>query len=133
MQKKRIKHSTVHGKLMVFFMEHEFKHPHKNPINSDTMKNGFSIHGFFIIIKKPWKKNMVGFILFHGIFMGHEALNIKGIFMLFLWDTHAIFMVFFPWKTHENSPLKSPEKPMKNMWIYHEKFHWIFMSFNFIV
>ena len=22
---------------------------------------------------------------------------------------------------------------MKNMWIYHEKFHWIFMGFNFIV
>ena len=36
-----------------FFMGHEFKHPHENPINSDTMKNGFSIHGFFIIIKKP--------------------------------------------------------------------------------
>ena len=39
------------------------------------------------------KKNMVGFILFHGIFMGflfvrvffisHESLNVKGILMLF--------------------------------------------------
>ena len=74
---------------------------------------------------------MVGFILFPGIFMGflfcysffmgHEALNIKGILMLFSWDSHAIFMVFFR------------EKPMKNMWIYHEKFHRIFMGFNFIV
>ena len=25
------------------------------------------------------------------------------------------------------------KKPMKNMWIYHGKFHWIFMGFNFIV
>ena len=50
-------------------MGHEFKKPHENPINSETMKKSFSIHGFFIIIKKPWK-NMVGFILFHGIFMG---------------------------------------------------------------
>ena len=36
-----------------FFMGHEFKNPHENPINSDIMKNSFSIHGFFIIIKKP--------------------------------------------------------------------------------
>ena len=27
--------------------------------------------------------------------MGHEALNNKGIFMLFSGDSHAIFMVFF--------------------------------------
>ena len=40
-------------KTMVFFMGHEFKNPHENPINSDTMKKSFSIHGFFIIIKKP--------------------------------------------------------------------------------
>ena len=36
-----------------FFVGHEFKNPHENPINSDTMKNSSSIHGFFIIIKKP--------------------------------------------------------------------------------
>ena len=94
-------YSTVHGKLMVFFMGHEFKNP---------MKNRFSIHGFFIIIKKPWKKHgwlhfiswhFHGFFVCYSFFMGHEALNVKGIFMLFSWDSHAIFMVFFC------------EKPMK--------------------
>ena len=59
----------------------------------------------FSLASKSHEKNMVDFILFHGIFMGflcvraffmgHEALNIKGIFMLFSWDFHAIFMVFF--------------------------------------
>ena len=42
-------------------------------------------------------------------------------------------MACSPWNTNENSPSKSPEKPVKNMWNYHEKFHWIFMGFNFIV
>ena len=42
-------------------------------------------------------------------------------------------MACSPWKTNENIPSKSPEKPVKNMWNYHEKFHWIFMDFNFIV
>ena len=36
-----------------FFMGHEFKKPQENPINSDTMENSFSIHGFFIVIKNP--------------------------------------------------------------------------------
>ena len=58
---------------------------------------------------------MVGFILFHGIFMvffclleffhdmGHEVFHIKGIFMLFSWDSHAVFTVFF-----REKPMKIP-------------------------
>ena len=123
-----------------FFMGHEFKNPHENPINSDTMKNSFSIHGFFIIIKQPWK-NLVSFILFHG-YMGFLSVRVfswamkrwilRG-FSCFLHEISMPYSWYFPRKTHENSPLKSPERPLKNMWIYHEKFHWIFMGLNFIV
>ena len=109
-----------------FFMGHEFKKPHENPINSDTMKNRFSNHGFFIIIKKPWKKHgwlhfiswhFHGFFVCYSFFMGHEALNIKGIFMLFSWDSHAIFMLFFREKTHENSPLKGLVHDNAHVWV----------------
>ena len=124
MQKKRIKHSTVHGKLMVFFMEHEFKHPHKNPINSDTMKNGFSIHCFFIIIKKPWKKNMVGFILFHGIFMGFLFVRVfswamkRWILRGFSCFFHEILMPY-SWYFFVKNPWKFP---IKISWKTYEKY-----------
>ena len=39
--------------------------------------------------------------------MGHEALN-HAFFMRFSCHIHGIF-------SNENSPLKSPEKPMKNV------------------
>ena len=77
---------------MVFLWGMNLKNPHENPINSDTMKNRFSIHGFFIVIKKPWKKHgrlyfiswhFHGFFVCESFFMGHEALNIEGIFMFF--------------------------------------------------
>ena len=50
--------------------------------------------------------------LFESFFMGPEVLNIKGISVLFPWDSYAIFMVFFrekPMKIrHQNLP--------KNLW-----------------
>lgn len=58
-------------KTQGFFMGHEFKKPHENSINSDTMKKSFSIHGFFIIIKKPLKKTSLAsfyFIVFSWVF-----------------------------------------------------------------
>ena len=106
------------------------------------MKNSFSIHDFFIIIKKPWKKHgrlhfiswyFHGFLFVRVFFISHESLNIKGDFNAFFMRFSCHIHGIFSWKTHENFPLNSPEKPMKNMWIYHEKFHWIFMGFNFIV
>ena len=51
----------------------------------------------------------------------------------FLQVFHAIFQVFFmalrPWKCH----WFNHENPVKNLWIYNELFHEIFMGFDFIV
>ena len=88
--------------------------------------------------KKTWSASFYfmtfsWFFLFVRVFHGPWSVEYWG-------DFNAFFMRFsrhihgiFSWKTHENSPLNSPEKPMKNMWIYHEKIHWTFMGFNFIV
>ena len=63
---------------------------------------------------------MLGFILFHGIFMVFFKRGFSRFF-------HEIFMVVF----HENSPLKSPEKnyekrefTMKNF----TGFSWVLIS-----
>ena len=123
-----------------FFMGHEFKNPHENAINSDTMKNSFSIHGFFIIkaVKKTWSASFY-FMAFSWVFFFVRVFSwvmkrwiLRG-FSCFFHEVLMPYSWYFSWKTHESSPLKSPEKPMKNMWIYHEKFHWIFMGFNFVV
>ena len=47
--------------------------------------------------------------------MSHEALNIKGIFVSFSWDFHALLMGYFNENPMKIRPLKSPEKPMKNL------------------
>ena len=105
-----------------FFMGHEFKNPHENPINYETMKNSFSIHGLLMIMKKPWKKHgrlhfiswhFPGFFFcllefFHGQWTVEYKRDFNAFFMRFSCHIHGIFS----WKTHENSPLKSPKKPI---------------------
>ena len=91
---------------------------------------GLEIHGFLSNFEKAMKCH------FHGYFMASRSLY--SIFHgSWIWKFsqvfHGIFQVFFmalrPWKCH----WFNHENPVKNLWIYNELFHKIFMGFEFIV
>ena len=91
---------------------------------------GHEIHGFLSTFEKAMKCH------FHGYFMASRSLY--SIFHgSWIWKFsqvfHGIFQVFFmalrPWKCH----WFNHENPVKNLWVYNESFHKIFISFDFIV
>ena len=68
-----------------------------------------------------------------GQFMGHEYGSFQSFFMVFF---HGIFKAFSWLKTKKKPcdlPWKFFEKPVKMLWIYHEKFNRNFMCFDFVV
>ena len=65
--------------------------------------------------------------------MGHEYGSFQSFFMVFF---HGIFKAFSWLKTKKKPcdlPWKFFEKPVKMLWIYHEKFNRNFMCFDFVV
>lgn len=105
-----------------------------NPLKTSELWHhdifGHEIHGFLSTFEKAMKCH------FHGYFMASRSLY--SIFHgSWIWKFsqvfHGIFQVFFmalrPWKCH----WFNHENPVKNLWIYNELFHKIFMGFEFIV
>ena len=105
-----------------------------NPLKTSELWHheifGHEIHGFLSTFEKAMKCH------FHGYFMASRSLY--SIFHgSWIWKFsqvfHGIFQVFFmalrPWKCH----WFNHEYPVKNLWIYNELFHKIFMGFEFIV
>ena len=104
-----------------------------NPLKTSELWHheifGHEIHGFLSTFEKAMKCH------FHGYFMASRSLY--SIFHgSWIWKFsqvfHGIFQVFFmalrPWKCH----WFNHENPVKNLWIYNELFHKIFMGFEFI-
>ena len=105
-----------------------------NPLKTSELWHheifGHEIHGFLSTFEKAMKCHSHGYFMasmsLYSIFHGSWILKISQVF-------HGIFQVFLmalrPWKcrwfNHEN--------PVKNLWIYNELFHKIFMVFDFIV
>ena len=66
--------------------------------------------------------------LLECLMKGPIIWNMK-MFTGFSWDFQVFFMALRPWKCH----WFNHENPVKNLWIYNELFHEIFMGFDFIV
>ena len=105
-----------------------------NPLKTSELWHheifGHEIHGFLSTFEKAMKCHFHGFFMasrslysiFHGSLIWKFSQVFHGIFQVF-------FMVLRPWKCH----WFNHEKPLKNMWIYNELFHKIFIGFYFIV
>ena len=91
---------------------------------------GHEIHGFLSTFEKAMKCHFHEYFKasrsLYSIFHGSWILKFSQVF-------HGIFQVFFmalrPWKCH----WFKHENPVKNLWIYNELLHKIFMGFDFIV
>ena len=91
---------------------------------------GMKFMGFSVPLKRPWNAILHGYFMafrsLYSIFHGSWIWKFSQVF-------HGIFQVFFmalrPWKCH----WFNHENPVKNLWIYNELFHKIFMGFEFIV
>ena len=68
-----------------------------------------------------------------GQFKGHEYGNFQRSYMVFSMDLSKLFHGSKPWKNLEILPQICFGKPVKMLWIYHEKFNRIFMCFDFVV
>ena len=100
-----------------------------NPLKTSELWHheifGHEIHGFLSTFEKAMKCHFHGFFMasrslysiFHGSLIWKFSQVFHGIFQVF-------FMVLRPWKCH----WFNHEKPVKNMWIYNELFHKIFIG-----
>ena len=111
-------------------MGHDFLQPIKNWRILTPWKFWHEIQGFFSICEKAMKCHFHGYFMasrspytmFHGSWIWKFSQGFHGIF-------HVFFMALRPWKCH----WFNHENTVKNLWIYHEYFHKIFMGFGFIV
>ena len=112
------------------FMGHDLLQPIKNLWTLTPWNFGLEIHGFLSTFEKAMKCHFHEYFKasrsLYSIFHGSWILKFSQVF-------HGIFQVFFmalrPWKCH----WFKHENPVKNLWIYNELLHKIFMGFDFIV